>query len=844
MTWESIAGKQRKYEVKCIVFFAVCGIWGLAGDWMVRHDIFLIPVLGMDGISLVILQIQGTIDTLSIAVLSLLGGRISETYMGIPLIDFILNRKPIYLKQKWIINLLIILLCFNIFLHLLGLYNTVLALFLVTMGLIAISINEIYGVFSGDIAIENEVKSYLTDRAENGTHCEHLALAQKFCTEWEMKIGTQIEPEYEAYWQVFAMFFKELFQDDTPDSRLELQKFVYPPIHALLRAEMPSSRRRGLSLLRNIYQNAWSCIRERRDENPDQALRFSDGFHLFHAACDHLWEAVESLPIAETEKELKWFTTVEYIFLVNYWIDTKTANDYSELWDAARFTGTLGYYLAKNRTQEWHAVNWEKPFGWLRLPPHPRAISDDAVRRWSEILLYYAVSLVNGDMLDLLENSLYAGGMTYLNIPAETWKVHLILEIHCYIYYLAEYETSAHVLENVKKSCRDFLRKYEIRRIFSRFLRQISCSREIFNPKLERLLYNRLSGFEFLQSMEDPKRPSLETIVQNFVVFITLYLHGEYDPNRMMDQVFSDEFVKFNLTEYIKSPAEVIRWLDTFLQLLSITETINEQQTQLEARRRYTTLEQMTKDRLKIILMREAAEYSPENTPASLEELEQQIAEYINEKFALIQSEDAKGAPEHRIRCFSLDTIAHMPTEEYLSNYFGDIADAVLCGLCQYLLKAGSLQKINRENFRNDTAYVSYIRNSGAGIILGSRHIFLAKQYSDQNVLDQYLDEKNAMLIGYHNMGLLLKEDSLQIHVEKVSISVRPLLIKESDAQYDAEHDEYTYNISGTELKYKREELSDYLKQSRRMIHVAVRLSIRKGKGVIGDILYADKRPF
>lgn len=853
MTWESVTGKQRKYEIKSLVLFAAYIVCGLTGDWMVRHDRYLVFVGGMEGISLVILQIQGTIDTLSIAVLSLLGGRISETYMGMPLIDFILNRKPVCLKQKWIINSLIFLLCFNIFLHLLGLYNTVLALFLVTAGLIVISIKEIYEVFSGDIVIENEIKSYLIHSAENGTHREHLDLTKKFCNEWELKIGIQIEPEYEIYRQIFDVLFKKLFQDETPNSRQELQKFIYPAIRALLCAEAPSARRRGLSLLREIYQNAWACIRESKDKAPDKALKFSDGFHLFHAVCYHLREVVKSLPIAETEKELKWFTTVEYIFLVNYWIAVKDdenakvakdAEDRGELWDAACFTGTLGCYLAKSQTQEWHAESWEKPFGWLRLPICPPDKVEEIEQRWSEVLFYYAVSLVNNNMLDLLENSLYIRGMTYLRIPAEEWKVRLILEIHCYIYYLTEYETSAHISEDVQKSCKDFLWSHKIRRIFSRFLRQISCARGIFNPDLEKHLYNRLMGFEFLRSAEEPDRPSLETIVQNFVVFIALYLYGEYDPDHMMEQVFSDEFVKFHLTEYIKSPGEAIKRLDTFLQMLSITEKINEKQTQERALKQYAMLEQMTKDRLKVILMKEASNHLPEGEQMSLEGLEQQIEEYINEKFALVQSEDAKSAPEHRIRCFSLDTVADMPAEEYLSNYFGDIADGMLYGLCKYLFDAGSLQKIDRKNFQDDTAYIAYIRNSNAGIILGSRQIFLAKQYSDQKVLEQYLDGKKVLFAGYHNIGMLLKENSLQIHVEKVSISVRPLLVNESGARYDPEHDEYTYNTSGTELKYKREELADYLKQSRRMIRVAIRLSIRKTRGVIGDIVYADWFPF
>lgn len=68
MTWESIAKKQRKCEVVSIILFIAFIIYGITSDCIVKHGTYLIHVAAIDGISLVILQIQGTIDTLSIAI--------------------------------------------------------------------------------------------------------------------------------------------------------------------------------------------------------------------------------------------------------------------------------------------------------------------------------------------------------------------------------------------------------------------------------------------------------------------------------------------------------------------------------------------------------------------------------------------------------------------------------------------------------------------------------------------------------------------------------------------------------------------------------------------------------
>ena len=73
MTWESIKSKQLKDEFLWIVCFVVYILSGVIGDCLSKGGHPILFVENLDGVSLVILQIQGTLDTLSIAILSLLG---------------------------------------------------------------------------------------------------------------------------------------------------------------------------------------------------------------------------------------------------------------------------------------------------------------------------------------------------------------------------------------------------------------------------------------------------------------------------------------------------------------------------------------------------------------------------------------------------------------------------------------------------------------------------------------------------------------------------------------------------------------------------------------------------
>lgn len=69
----------------------------------------------------------------------------------------ILNVKPYYLTQKRIISLQLMLLVANLFLHIFGFCNIVIAVFVVTVLLVAYSAYSIYEAFAGTEQIEDEV---------------------------------------------------------------------------------------------------------------------------------------------------------------------------------------------------------------------------------------------------------------------------------------------------------------------------------------------------------------------------------------------------------------------------------------------------------------------------------------------------------------------------------------------------------------------------------------------------------------------------------------------------------------------------------------------------------------
>ena len=148
--WEKVQRSCKRIEVIGIISMVIFIALGLFCDWNVlTNEIVLISVDDIESFSLTILQIQSTIGTLIFAIIALIAGNISESYMGVSISDFYLNIRPWRLTQKVLIMILLGLCLFGVIFYSLGLYNSVFYSFVVTLIAILISILDIYSALKG-----------------------------------------------------------------------------------------------------------------------------------------------------------------------------------------------------------------------------------------------------------------------------------------------------------------------------------------------------------------------------------------------------------------------------------------------------------------------------------------------------------------------------------------------------------------------------------------------------------------------------------------------------------------------------------------------------------------------
>lgn len=100
MDWKDLRRRVQKEELRFTILMIVIFFVALAGEILVKNGKTLIYVLDFDSVSLVIIQIQATVQTLSIALLALVTGRSADSYMGVNYNDFSLIFGLAFLNRR------------------------------------------------------------------------------------------------------------------------------------------------------------------------------------------------------------------------------------------------------------------------------------------------------------------------------------------------------------------------------------------------------------------------------------------------------------------------------------------------------------------------------------------------------------------------------------------------------------------------------------------------------------------------------------------------------------------------------------------------------------------------
>ena len=340
--WEKVVEEIKEKEVRHFCLMLIIMVIGIAIEIATKSGTNIFCVLNYDEVSLVLIQVQATLFTLTIALVALLGGRIADEFLGVKYNNFILNIKPCYLTQKRIISLSMILLVANFFLHMFGYYNIVFAVFVVTAFLVGYSASLVYEAFVGAEHIDDEI----------GVFVDHALLNEKtqvnvfndFCEQWLKKCTVQETGEYEKYLDVFNKGFSELIKTD-PNRKILLDRCI--ALSKLLLKKTDTAIR-GITFVNECYDNVWAFVREYHFES---SINLSDQkvpFYLFENIYSELRGAIINMKVKDVEKSFHWYDFTKHILQVDLYLGNNFENpELNHEFDYLQeFGGLMGYYIS------------------------------------------------------------------------------------------------------------------------------------------------------------------------------------------------------------------------------------------------------------------------------------------------------------------------------------------------------------------------------------------------------------------------------------------------------------------------------------------------------------------
>lgn len=833
MKWRDIKRKNLKEE-SCFAITIVMILLSATID-----EIFVlfwgpkIFVLDYATVSLIAIQIQATIQTLSIALLALASGKMDESYMGINYNDFQFNIRPVIFTQKRLIIGSVLLLVMNLFLHMAGLYNAVVAVFMVACLLIVISAKEIYAVFTVKNLVEEEIESYILYCADGKMDSEKtIEVFQKLCKGWRRNSENQTTVEYEKYLNVYRSLFQVLIFNDHPTYSSIIERESSEIIKDFSKSNNQAVKERSLGFLNAYYEYLFGAV----FANKEKAQAIREGTHVLHEVYFDVSNVISSCSLVSIESVFPLTRFVELCVLCNYWLGYQDGQCY-ELRDVEDLVCNLGYQLGKNGNQDHNDRYWGNLLKHMdTLAVWPKDVEDKPDVTMCNIKFMYAQALIRLGQFKLVKEYFYEKAVCHMRYSLTEHQAKLFLKVHCYVFYLAFYETTNCISEELIKAARKFLD--DTKQYFKEGLDRVADKENldgntfVFDEDLMKNLWRELRPFEITKH-DDGKILIMEEVVNDFVVFVAAYLSDRYYYLSILDNIISSEnelslymrfFQNLQANEYFKKFLGIIDAPDKNPQIL------------------LSKFEKILKKRIKSTQMSEAQrEYAAsenEDVTRLRNDATKKVMEYLNQIFNSIISEKALDQTDIRIPVLRVNDFSSSPLDKVVDGRYNIIAQQVIANLCSILYRSGAVKVMHKSAFEDDMDYLKFLRSQEISLVIGSNYALRTKDYSYKNDLEAILDGKINILEGYTDNALLLKESSLHIYFQNIKIGVHSGLLADEELSYDSSNELYVYEVvNGIPIEFTKEELTKYLHDKRRIVDIVVRLSMNKQYGDIGYVL-------
>ena len=893
--WADIQKNIELHDRLWWLFMTVLLCAGITQDAFTKLDRTMMYVPAYAELCLTVLSIQAAVGTLVFTILSLLTGKMGQSVYGISEIDFLLNIKPGFFKQRTIIIAELVLVCLGVGLQIFSCFNTIIACFLIALLLVGISIFEIYEVFSGTENVRSEISAYLQWKMESTSidSQEGMRSVKNFCEQWKKEIVTQSENEYKDYLEKFDSVFKYAYFED--DRRTAFLDFCAKIASTLLNGRDDLQRIRGIDFVQICY---WTA--ESYGKSAELCIKPEHQFDLITRVQYDFMQAVNQCDIVTLEKTIQWDALVKSIVVNTIsTCDEKTISEFNNL----KVVTDLSFYFGKYYIQNENRANSKKWGEVLRQPYieteqfKSSELNRCAMKVVSECYFRFMLAMVWAGAYDPVKQTWYKSFENRYFYNA--FYVYVTLKLHCFIYYLAFYETEEFVEKSVLNKARNFIEDPEVVKEFGDFIdtsirhdenvcnelaERTKCI-DVYNSGLSTRLYDDLRTYEFATARYKAKELCMMDVTMDFVTYLACYIETLSFSQGFLNKIITEEKATAYYLRYRpKDKAVVINDLCRFFGLLGLDHNRYEEKTgdvrtaestvddsaievsapseeMKKARTAYQKLISAIEEKYKLYTLHEAesatklqdSDYNVQikNAEDKINSNLQGILGKLMNPSIASQDIDTVTADGFRIlkaetvRVYRISTFADENIENIIMDFIDDIYLNVVTTIAVWMLNQRYIDKIDVAKM-DEEEWHSFIDAHRNKMIIGSSSLLKCKDLSNREKVETWLKESETYTNSSYGATMVLDPDCLEVYLDHIQVTVRPETLEDVltpdilSSKNDSEKIPYAPSRDML-VNFTKDELKQYLENKRRIVDINMDIKIavkQEDAKSLGVVLY------
>lgn len=485
------------------------------------------------------LQIHASLLSLTIALVAVMSGLISDSYMGISYTDFRLNIRPIGYNQHTIIKRSLAFIAIAALSFWFQLYYLVAGFLFCEILLIYISVCSIYSIFKGKQSLQKEIKDYTRSMQVSQPQCyidkffcgvqkektkeiqyyNAKDIQNKFIEAFSEALNQGSECEYKEYASVLHDITRMVWENRNDSATVypleryqgNLSKIIYVCINS----SNPNSALLALRLIDCVYEDFTTCIKKtcikRFKGNKDNPVKDSSDLNIpknepgdskkqfklrrrfqLVSAYEYI-TLLRKTNIKEIEKKVKISRTLFNMNLVDmalFYEQCEADEDWTVDATVLGIQSYLGQYIAEQKQKgELPSIGyWSRPFWFYFFKADKVSFVEQALiqfylRSVANAGITYTCGLLTAGCFDIVQEGLYR---SILAIPSfcNDSIMRIVAAVHAFIYYMTTREEKDCVGAELQEQAKIFWK--ENAATYNSFIR--------FNPIIKKLWIENLDS--------------------------------------------------------------------------------------------------------------------------------------------------------------------------------------------------------------------------------------------------------------------------------------------------------------------------------------------------------------